>query len=152
MAQPVTLQIMFGWINAPFAWLMGVPANDCLAIGGILGERIVLNEFIGYLSLTNPKTVVDERSFIAGDLRAVRLREFLQHRDPGGRHRLARARAPRRHGPARRARDDRRIAGELSDGDALRGFCCEDLRFMIDDWGKRTSALLNAAIAGVFLQ
>jgi CNT family concentrative nucleoside transporter len=63
VAQPVTLQILFGWINAPFAWLMGVPANDCLAIGGILGERIVLNEFIGYLSLTNPKTVVNERSF-----------------------------------------------------------------------------------------
>jgi CNT family concentrative nucleoside transporter len=60
---PVTLQTIFGWVNAPFAWLMGVPANDCMTIGGILGERIVLNEFIGYLSLTNPKTVVDERSF-----------------------------------------------------------------------------------------
>ena len=63
VASPVTLQIIFGWINAPFAWLMGVPSKDCLTIGGILGERIVLNEFIGYLSLTNPKTVVDNRSF-----------------------------------------------------------------------------------------
>jgi concentrative nucleoside transporter, CNT family len=61
---PVTLQTIFGWINAPFAWLMGVPAKDCLTIGGILGERVVLNEFIGYLSLTSPKTVVDERSFV----------------------------------------------------------------------------------------
>ncbi|MDD5140099.1 MAG: nucleoside transporter C-terminal domain-containing protein [Verrucomicrobiales bacterium] len=61
---PVTLQMIFGWINAPFAWLMGVPAQDCLTIGGILGERIVLNEFIGYLSLTNPATQVDHRSFI----------------------------------------------------------------------------------------
>ena len=60
---PVTLQTFFGWINAPFAWLMGVPGKDCMAIGGILGERIVLNEFIGYLSLTSPKTLVDERSF-----------------------------------------------------------------------------------------
>jgi len=64
VAAPVTLQMIFGWANAPFAWLMGVPAHDCLTIGGILGERIVLNEFIGYLSLTNPKTVVDERSFV----------------------------------------------------------------------------------------
>jgi CNT family concentrative nucleoside transporter len=63
VTEPVTLQKVFGWVNAPFAWLMGVPAKDCTAIGGILGERIVLNEFIGYLSLTNPKTVVDERSF-----------------------------------------------------------------------------------------
>jgi len=63
VATPVTLQTIFGWINAPFAWLMGVPAHDCLTIGGILGERIVLNEFIGYLSLTGPNTHVDERSF-----------------------------------------------------------------------------------------
>jgi concentrative nucleoside transporter, CNT family len=64
VASPVTLQILFGWINAPFAWLMGVPAHDCITVGGILGERIVLNEFIGYLSLTNPQTHVDERSFV----------------------------------------------------------------------------------------
>ena len=64
VAVPVTLQMVFGWVNAPFAWLMGVPAHDCLAIGSILGERIVLNEFIGYLSLTSPATHVDSRSFI----------------------------------------------------------------------------------------
>ncbi|MCU0784626.1 MAG: Na+ dependent nucleoside transporter domain protein [Verrucomicrobia bacterium] len=63
VATPVTLQTIFGWVNAPFAWLMGVPAKDCLAVGGILGERIVLNEFIGYLTLTGPNTHVDERSF-----------------------------------------------------------------------------------------
>ena len=63
VADPVTLQKLFGWINAPFAWLMGVPGKDCVAIGSVLGERIVLNEFIGYLSLTDPKMVVDERSF-----------------------------------------------------------------------------------------
>jgi CNT family concentrative nucleoside transporter len=63
VAAPVKLQTIFGWVNAPFAWLMGVPAHDCQVIGGILGERIVLNEFIGYLSLTNPATHVDERSF-----------------------------------------------------------------------------------------
>jgi len=42
---------------------MGVPAPDCLKIGQILGERIVLNEFIGYLSLTGPDTQVSERAF-----------------------------------------------------------------------------------------
>jgi concentrative nucleoside transporter, CNT family len=58
------LQIVFGWVNAPFAWLMGVPTHDCLAVGQILGERIVLNEFIGYLDLTNPAMHLDDRSFI----------------------------------------------------------------------------------------
>lgn len=63
ISDPVTLQKFFGWINAPFAWLMGVPAKDCVAVGQILGERIVLNEFIGYLSLTSPQTVLEPRSF-----------------------------------------------------------------------------------------
>ncbi len=64
VVNPVTLQKLFGWINAPFAWLLGVPAKDCVTIGQVLGERIVLNEFIGYLTLTNPNTVVEKRSFI----------------------------------------------------------------------------------------
>lgn len=57
------LQILFGWVNAPFAWLMGVPAKDCLGIGQILGERVVLNEFIGYLDLTRSASQFDPRSF-----------------------------------------------------------------------------------------
>ncbi len=53
IAQPCTLQTILGWVNAPFAWLMGVPARDCGYVGQILGERIVLNEFIGYINLSN---------------------------------------------------------------------------------------------------
>jgi CNT family concentrative nucleoside transporter len=61
--QPVNLQTVVGWMNAPFAWLMGVPAQDCVKVGQILGERIVLNEFIGYSTLTSPDTKLDPRSF-----------------------------------------------------------------------------------------
>ena len=64
VAAPVTLQNLFGWINAPFAWLIGVPAKDCVAVGQVLGERIVLNEFIGYLSLSRLAAELDSRSFI----------------------------------------------------------------------------------------
>ena len=31
---------------------MGVPWHDCFNVGQILGERVVLNEFVGYLDLT----------------------------------------------------------------------------------------------------
>jgi len=51
-ADPVTFQQLLGWINAPFAWLLGIPGKDCGVIGQILGERIVLNEFVGYLTLS----------------------------------------------------------------------------------------------------
>jgi CNT family concentrative nucleoside transporter len=64
LAHPATLQNLFGWVNAPFAWVMGVPWQDCGAIGQILGERIVLNEFVGYLDLTtHAKELADPRSF-----------------------------------------------------------------------------------------
>ena len=63
---PATLQNIFGWINAPFAWLIGVPVKDCLAVGQILGERLVLNEFVGYLDLTSnwKQLGLDPRSFM----------------------------------------------------------------------------------------
>lgn len=57
------LQAVFGYANAPFAFLLGIPSKDVLAVGQILGERIVLNEFIGYLSLSSQKTTLDERSY-----------------------------------------------------------------------------------------
>ena len=63
VATPWTMQMILGWANAPFAWLMGVTPKDCVAVGQILGERIVLNEFIGYLSLTAQKPNLDPRSF-----------------------------------------------------------------------------------------
>lgn len=60
----VTLEQILGYLNAPVAWLTGVPASDCLAVGGIMGKRIVLNELLGYLDLTAQKEVLQERSFI----------------------------------------------------------------------------------------
>ncbi len=56
------LQTLLGWVNAPFAWLMGVPWKDCGVVGSILGERVVLNEFIGYLSLSKAAPDLDPRS------------------------------------------------------------------------------------------
>ena len=42
---------MVGALSAPFAWLIGVAWSDCLIVGQLLGERLVLNEFISYLNL-----------------------------------------------------------------------------------------------------
>ena len=48
-----TIQEAVGWLNVPFAWLMGVPPDECVRVGSVLGERVVLNEFMGYLQLTS---------------------------------------------------------------------------------------------------
>ena len=60
---PITFDQILGWLNAPFAWLMGVPWADCDAIGQALGKRIVFTEFIGYMEITSLKKTLDPRSF-----------------------------------------------------------------------------------------
>lgn len=62
-SNPQPIQQVLGFINAPCAWLIGVPWKDCQIVGGILGERIVLNEFIGYVSLAKSQALIDPRSY-----------------------------------------------------------------------------------------
>ncbi len=47
----LTLQMVFGWVFAPVAWVMGVPWDDCTKIGRLLGTRMVFNEFLAYMDL-----------------------------------------------------------------------------------------------------
>jgi CNT family concentrative nucleoside transporter len=49
--EPMSLQTILGWAFWPFAFLMGVPAADCAQVGALLGERLVLNEFVAYVHL-----------------------------------------------------------------------------------------------------
>ena len=66
VADPVTIDRILGWLNAPFAFLMGVPWVDCVEIGQAFGKRIVFTEFIGYLDLTTIKESIQPRSFALG--------------------------------------------------------------------------------------
>lgn len=49
--EPWTMQRILGWIFWPFAFLIGVPVAECSIIGTLLGEKLVLTEFIAYLHL-----------------------------------------------------------------------------------------------------
>jgi CNT family concentrative nucleoside transporter len=66
--EPLSLSINLGWVFAPIAVLMGVPFGESLAIGRLLGEKIVLTEFVAYINLgemiNSPVPVISERSAI----------------------------------------------------------------------------------------
>jgi len=47
----VTLGQILGVICAPLAWLMGIPASECLDAGRLIGLKTVANEFIAYAEL-----------------------------------------------------------------------------------------------------
>ena len=48
---PLSLERMTGWLLAPLAWLMGVPWDESLTAGELLGTKIVLNELIAFTDL-----------------------------------------------------------------------------------------------------
>lgn len=60
----LTFEYIIGHLNAPIAWLLGVPWEDCFKVGSLLGKKLVLNEFVGYLDLVNLKSEMSERSSI----------------------------------------------------------------------------------------
>jgi CNT family concentrative nucleoside transporter len=65
---PLTMQQILGWIFWPFAFLIGVPAAECATVGALLGDKLILTEFVAYLHLyeslsegivqLSPRTVV----------------------------------------------------------------------------------------------
>ncbi|WP_395752145.1 NupC/NupG family nucleoside CNT transporter [Prosthecobacter sp.] len=59
---PQPLQFVLGWLNAPCAWLMGVPWNECGQVGALLGERVVLNEFFAYMHLSQQGASLSPRT------------------------------------------------------------------------------------------
>jgi CNT family concentrative nucleoside transporter len=44
----LTLQLMLGQVLRPIAWVMGVPWNETAYVGGLIGIKVVLNEFVAY--------------------------------------------------------------------------------------------------------
>jgi len=61
--QPITLQRFFGWIFAPIAWLMGIPWQEAVPAGSLLGTKTVLNEFLAYLDLAKtPAAAFSDRT------------------------------------------------------------------------------------------
>ncbi len=51
----LTLQQILGWIFSPIAWVMGVPWKECSTFGNLLGTKIAVNEFLGYVELVKAK-------------------------------------------------------------------------------------------------
>lgn len=44
----LSLTSIFGYLLAPVAWLIGVPWEEASIAGGILGQKVMINEFVAY--------------------------------------------------------------------------------------------------------
>lgn len=65
---PLDLSRILGWAFAPIAVLMGVPLSESAVVGRLLGEKIVLTEFVAYINLggliSAETPVLSERSAV----------------------------------------------------------------------------------------
>lgn len=62
--QELSLEVLLGTVFTPLAFLLGIPASDAFKIGQLFGEKIVLNEFVAYLSLTKIAQELSDKSVI----------------------------------------------------------------------------------------
>ena len=69
--QHLRLQDIFGLFFAPVAWLLGVPWADAHVVGRLMGEKLVINEFVAYTDMSGmlkhltPETISPHAETIA---------------------------------------------------------------------------------------
>ena len=64
----ITLSNIFGYIFAPFGWLLGFEGEEIMLAGRMLGDKLILNEFIAYGTLgaqMNAGTISETSALIA---------------------------------------------------------------------------------------
>jgi len=53
IGKPTSLATIFGYVLAPVAWVIGVPWQDATTVGSLIGQKVVINEFVAYLQLAD---------------------------------------------------------------------------------------------------
>lgn len=58
----LSLELIMSYAFAPVAFLLGVPSQDVLQVGSLLGKKLVLNEFVAYMDLQSMLNTLSPRS------------------------------------------------------------------------------------------
>jgi CNT family concentrative nucleoside transporter len=62
--EDLSIQTILGFVFAPVMYLLNVPWSEAQQAGAIFGEKVVLNEFIAYISLVNVQGELSERTVV----------------------------------------------------------------------------------------
>ena len=60
----LSLKMILGKVFALFALLMGVPLHEATTVGSLMGTKLVLNEMVAYVDLTNLPQTLSDKSFL----------------------------------------------------------------------------------------
>jgi len=64
IGQPLNLSIILGFILSPLAWIIGIPWSEAMLVGGLIGEKIIINEFVAYMHLVEIRQSLSEHSLL----------------------------------------------------------------------------------------
>jgi CNT family concentrative nucleoside transporter len=53
LGRPTDIAGILGLLLAPLAWVIGVPWQDASVVGSLIGQKVVINEFVAYLQLAD---------------------------------------------------------------------------------------------------
>ncbi|MFO1493795.1 MAG: nucleoside transporter C-terminal domain-containing protein [Lysobacterales bacterium] len=53
LGKPTDMATILGYVLAPLAWVIGVPWQDATVVGSLIGQKVVINEFVAYLQLAD---------------------------------------------------------------------------------------------------
>ncbi len=62
--EPLSLSLLLGWLLSPLAFLIGVPWEEVVTVGGLIGTKIVANEFVAYVALTEVQANLSNRAVL----------------------------------------------------------------------------------------
>ncbi|MFK7955311.1 MAG: NupC/NupG family nucleoside CNT transporter [Lysobacterales bacterium] len=62
LGKPLNLALILGYVLAPLAWLMGVPSDEIVTVGGLIGQKLVTNEFVAYVAFNDIQAAMSDKA------------------------------------------------------------------------------------------
>lgn len=62
LGRPTDLSVILGYALAPLAFLIGVPAGDVVTVGGLIGQKLVTNEFFAYAQFSEIQSQMSDKA------------------------------------------------------------------------------------------
>lgn len=62
IGMPLSFELILGYLFAPVAWLLGIPWHEAITAGSLIGNKIVVNEFVAFIQLMDVKAQLSEHS------------------------------------------------------------------------------------------
>ncbi|OCG07001.1 nucleoside permease [Gilliamella sp. wkB178] len=60
--ESLSLQGILGYVFSPLAYVMGIGWDDATLVGGLIGEKLAINEFVAYADLSHHMASLDTKS------------------------------------------------------------------------------------------